>query len=330
MPARAGAVQAVQSQVLPALVETVPVTEYVPAEEPVPEPVIEPVSWIQIIPSEGEFDVMYAYIPQEDEEILPPTQPVSYYISTPAALYIPDALPIPEAYLSLPFYIRENSALYAAFWQQRPDLCVETVIWKVNASVHVPFYSQIRVNYQPNPLFITPTYRLPYGFSPAILVPVNHDDCPLRATPEAVAAFHRLRGAARAAGFDLAVTSAYRTAARQSQLWINGGRRDGRVARPYHSEHQTGRALDLWGPGGGLLDANGPSPTGRWVADNVHEHGFVVRYRAETTHITGYIHEPWHITYVSEPISIYMLENGILSLEEFVGRNPGASLPATA
>ncbi|MCL2225485.1 MAG: M15 family metallopeptidase [Defluviitaleaceae bacterium] len=309
--------------------ETPPPT---PTETPAapPEPVVEAAAWIQIIPPEEEIYTMYiqyVIIPQEYEDIIPPVQAISYavYVSTPAALTV-YAPPIPAEYAFLPFYIHENAALYAAFLQERPYLDVETIIWKVNASVHVPFYSQIRVNHQPNPLFITPTYRLPYGFTPAMLVPVNHAECHLRATPEAVAAFVSLRTSARANGFDLAVTSAYRTARRQSELWVGGGRRDGRVARPYHSEHQTGRALDLWGPGG-LLDASGPSPTGRWVADNVHYHGFIIRYRAETTHITGYIHEPWHITYVGAAIAMYMHNNNIISLEEFVGRNPGAALP---
>jgi len=288
------------------------------ASAPVVDAVVEPVSWIQIIPPDEDLMYeQYVHIPDEYENIIAPAQPI---------LLALDAPPIPAEYSALPFYINENSTLYAAFWQERPDLDIETIVWMVNASIHVPFYSQISVNYQTNPLFITPAYRLPDGFFPVGLVPVNNDECHLRATPEAVAAFKSLRTAAREAGFDLAVTSAYRSASRQSTLWENGGQRDGRVARPYHSEHQTGRALDLWGPGG-LLDSSGPTPTGQWVADNLHEYGFILRYRAETTHITGYIYEPWHITYVSTGISMYMHENNILSLEEFVGRNPGAALP---
>lgn len=227
----------------------------------------------------------------------------------------------------LSFYIQENSAAYAAFQLERPELDFETVVWKVNASVHVPFYSEIRVNNLPNPLFVTPSYRLPDGFVPHELVPVNNEDCILLATPETVAAFRSMRAWAQNAGIDLSVTSAYRTATRQAELWENGGRADGAVARPHHSEHQTGRALDLWGPGG-LLDASGPSPAGQWVAENAHRYGFIVRYRAETTHITGFMHEPWHLTYVGTEISMYMFEHNILSLEEFAGRNPHAILTA--
>jgi D-alanyl-D-alanine carboxypeptidase len=99
---------------------------------------------------------------------------------------------------------------------------------------------------------------------------------------------------------------------------------DGIVMRPYHSEHQTGRALDLSKPVGCLVE--GSSPVVEWIASNVHYYGFIVRYKYNTTHITGIIHEPWHITYVGREISMYMLDNNILSLEEFVGRNPGVSL----
>jgi len=305
----------------PAQARTVPQPAGTLTRAVAPTPTAEPITWIQIIPPDEETMYMqYIYVPAEYEDLLHYGQTVAVY----AAAAVP-APPIPVQYTALPFYINENASLYAAFLQERPYLDVETVIWKVNAFVHVPFYSQVLINHQPNPLFVTPNYRLPYGFSPDELVPVNHDGCHLRAQPAAVSAFRNLRAAARETGFDLAVTSAYRTASRQSELWVGGGRRDGRVARPYHSEHQTGRALDLWGPGG-LLDASGPSPTGRWVADNVHEFGFIIRYRAETTHITGYIHEPWHITYVGREIAMYMRNNNILSLEEFVGRNPGVAI----
>ena len=223
------------------------------------------------------------------------------------------------------FYIPENSSIYDYFHYNRPYLEKDEVVWKVNAHLHLPFYSYIRINYEPNPLLINPFYRLPYGFMPCYLVPVNSPDCNLRGTPEAVAAFHLLRATARQYGFNLSITSAFRTAAHQRRLWANRNFTDGVVARPYHSEHQTGRALDLWGPHG-LLDSRGATPTGIWVAENAHRYGFILRYRADTTHITSYIHEPWHITYVGVAISMYMHENNILSLEEFVGRNPGVTI----
>ena len=250
-------------------------------------------------------------LPQEEPRLFAPPRSRQYPANTP--------------FHAFSFYIPENAHNYEYFHHNNPELSTKEVVWKVNAHLHLPFYTYIYTNYDPNPLLVNPSYRLPPGFRPDNLVPVNSADCNLRGTPEAVEAFRAMRATARADGFDLSITSAFRTAERQRQLFSNRNYVDGVIARPYHSEHQTGRALDLWGPGG-LLDARGPSATGRWVAANAHNYGFIIRYGASTTHITGFIHEPWHITYVGRYISMYMYYNDILSLEEFVGRHPGATL----
>jgi D-alanyl-D-alanine carboxypeptidase len=92
--------------------------------------------------------------------------------------------------------------------------------------------------------------------------------------------------------------------------------------------------LDLGDPTGGLLDRfaerYGLSPTGHWVAENAHRFGFIVRYGLGKRPITGYIYEPWHITYVGLDIAFYMHTNSIPTLEEFVGRNPWVTLPPPA
>ena len=246
--------------------------------------------------------------------------------NVPTANTVNTIIPGQEVYAVFPFYIAENAQDYVEFHQQNPHFDAETVVWKVNAFLHIPFYEYIQINNDPRPLLVNPSHRLPYGFVPAVLVPVYDGNPDLLATPETAAAFRLIRASAQQDGLDLAVVSAYRTAERQRVLFDRQGR-DGVVARPYHSEHQTGRALDLWGPGG-LLDGGGgpPSPTGIWVAENAHNYGFIVRYTVENTHITGFIPEPWHITYVGLEISQYMHRNNILSLEEFVARNPGIGL----
>ena len=233
-----------------------------------------------------------------------------------------------EAFSVFQFYIADNAQYYADFQAQNPHMDAETVVWKVNAFLHLPHYSHIIINYDANPLLVNPVYRLPYGFSPAVLLPVYEGNMGLLATPATVDAFQAMRMSAQNDGLDLAVVSAYRPATRQTYLFNRQGGVDGAVARPYHSEHQTGRALDLWGPSG-LLDGDGgpPSPTGIWVRENAHNYGFIVRYTEENTHITGFINEPWHITYVSFEIAQYIVNNNLSSLEEFVARYPWWGLP---
>jgi len=238
-----------------------------------------------------------------------------------------ETAPGQEAYAAFPFYIPRNAQYYVQFHTENPQFDAETVVWKVNAFLHLPFYAHIQINYDTNPLLVNPSHRLPYGFTPAVLVPVYDGNPNLQATPETAEAFRQMRASANRDGLDLAVVSAYRPATRQRELFERQSG-DGVVARPYHSEHQTGRALDLWGPtSSGLLDSDGPTPTGIWVSENAHNYGFIIRYTEYNTHITGFINEPWHITYVGIQISQHMHQNNLSSLEEFVARNPGVGLP---
>ena len=224
------------------------------------------------------------------------------------------------------FYLEQNREAYFQFQAENPDFDIETIIWKVNASLHLPFYTDVRTSYEEIPLIINRYNRLPDDFMPHELV--NITGTGFMVIPQAKDAFDLLAAAAREEGHILAVASAFRNPTRQQELYdraIGNNPNQTSVAKPYHSEHQTGRAIDLGDGSGGLLDAGRQTPMGLWVAENAHRFGFIIRYREDTTHITSFIYEPWHITYVGEQISMYMYENNILSLEEFVGRNPNAT-----
>ena len=68
------------------------------------------------------------------------------------------------------------------------------------------------------------------------------------------------------------------------------------------------------------------APEGKWVAENVWKHGFVLRYPKNKSHITGIQYEPWHIRYVGLPHSAIMQKGenyirGILRLPKREKRN---------
>ena len=90
------------------------------------------------------------------------------------------------------------------------------------------------------------------------------------------------------------------------------------VAAPGASEHQSGLAIDLAtsANGGGLTESFGSTPAGQWLNENCWKYGFILRYPADKTEITGYIYEPWHFRYVGQPHAEYMYRNN-LCLEEY-------------
>jgi len=102
---------------------------------------------------------------------------------------------------------------------------------------------------------------------------------------------------------------------------------DKATARPGHSEHQTGLALDVGGESQkyALSYEFGETKEGKWIAEHCHEFGFIIRYvdgtKKEPGKLTGYVFEPWHIRYVGVDAATEMYEQGggKLTYEEYLG-----------
>ena len=92
-------------------------------------------------------------------------------------------------------------------------------------------------------------------------------------------------------------------------------------ARPGHSEHQLGLAADfsVRGQGCVIMVCFGKTEAGIWLAENAHEHGFILRYPKGYKPVTGFQYEPWHFRYVGIELATEMKTKGIKTLEEFWG-----------
>jgi LAS superfamily LD-carboxypeptidase LdcB len=101
-------------------------------------------------------------------------------------------------------------------------------------------------------------------------------------------------------GVHIRVFSAYRSFENQRYLYMKAESRFGpeqaSVAKPGHSEHQLGTALDLCGldPQSVLSKEFGNTREGMWLRENALRFGFRQSYTEENRHETGYIPEPWH------------------------------------
>ncbi|MDD4565343.1 MAG: M15 family metallopeptidase [Eubacteriales bacterium] len=91
------------------------------------------------------------------------------------------------------------------------------------------------------------------------------------------------------------------------------------VARPDHSEHQTGLAIDLE-LGKPEIDFIRPDFPYSGICQTFREkaaaYGFIERYPKGKEAITGIAHEPWHFRYVGAPHAAIMTELE-LTLEEY-------------
>ncbi|QAY71075.1 M15 family metallopeptidase [Xylanimonas protaetiae] len=140
-------------------------------------------------------------------------------------------------------------------------------------------------------------------------------------------AFLALAAAAEAAGVPVRAQSGYRSFVDQQvtyhrwQRELGDARADEQSARPGHSEHQTGLALDVL-PRGGACQAFGcfgATPQAAWLAAHAAEYGFVVRYQDGQEPVTGYTAEPWHLRYVGVAAASALAASGARSIEEYLG-----------
>jgi D-alanyl-D-alanine carboxypeptidase len=126
-------------------------------------------------------------------------------------------------------------------------------------------------------------------------------------------------------GNQMQAQSAYRSYSVQVgvyQGWVDSlgqAGADQTSARPGHSEHQTGLAMDISAlPAKCALDqCFADTDQGKWLAANAYKWGFILRYPEGKTDVTGYEFEPWHYRYVGIDLATAMHDTGIETMEEF-------------
>ncbi|EAC6058293.1 D-alanyl-D-alanine carboxypeptidase family protein [Listeria monocytogenes] len=141
---------------------------------------------------------------------------------------------------------------------------------------------------------------------------------------EAATALEEMFVATNKDGKKLFAVSGYRSYKRQQEVFqaeVNAkGDQKAReaVAYPGTSEHQTGLAMDISSENQSyeLTEAFGTTPEGKWLQENAHNYGFILRYMKGREAITKYQYESWHYRYVGKDAATIIYENN-WTLEEF-------------
>ena len=155
-------------------------------------------------------------------------------------------------------------------------------------------------------LIANKSYGMPREYNPGML-------------PVTAQAFAQLKADASVEGLNLYEGSGYRDYDFQVKCYESIVSAYGKEyadtysARPGYSEHQTGYTIDC----NTINDEFGETAEGKWLAENCHKYGFIIRYPQGKEDITGYAYESWHIRYVGVENATAIYEQG-LTLEEFL------------
>jgi D-alanyl-D-alanine carboxypeptidase len=131
----------------------------------------------------------------------------------------------------------------------------------------------------------------------------------------------RMVEAMNEAGLSVLVMSGYRTYGEQQLAYdkwlaLYPDRVDDISAKPGHSEHQLGTAVDF--STRAMIDLYGDffnvrferTAEGEWLRANAPAYGFTLSYPAWAVEETGYASEPWHYRYVG-PLAEELAARGI-------------------
>ncbi|MDF2035424.1 M15 family metallopeptidase [Cytobacillus oceanisediminis] len=174
-------------------------------------------------------------------------------------------------------------------------------------------------------------FSLPDGYEPSKLmipeVAFSYGKLDLEKSymrQDAAQALEKLFTGALNQGVELFAVSGYRSFTRQSQVFDAEVNRVGKekavlaVAIPGSSEHQTGLSMDISSRSANLelSEEFGETKEGKWLAENAHRYGFILRYPKGKEAITGYKFEPWHFRYVGTEAAKVIYEKK-WTLEEY-------------
>lgn len=176
------------------------------------------------------------------------------------------------------------------------------------------FYTGIRKITDPESLtvLVDKFHQLDSGYVPKDLEEIDpiYNSGSLLLRREARLAFEAMCREAEFEGMHLEAISTYRSFEYQSTIYFRNRTsdipleqyqiiRDKVSARPGHSEHQTGLAVDI----NDLEQTFELTSEGRWLAVNSYRFGFILRYPKGMEHITGYDYEPWHFRYLGRRLA---------------------------
>lgn len=189
-------------------------------------------------------------------------------------------------------------------YQSLEMISSKDAVTRVNLKLDIPFYSDIEEIQEPDSILVlvNKAHVLSKNYVPEDLVSIpSFPNLLLRKV--AIEDFEALLAKASLDGVFLTPYSTYRSYDYQDGLYkkyLNDDPVevvDTYSARPGHSEHQTGLAIDIksnshWYS---LTDADY-----QWMQENSYQYGFIIRYPKDHSFITGYKEEPWHIRYIGK------------------------------
>ena len=223
-----------------------------------------------------------------------------------------------------PYFKISNLTRYIEYYKKHQDYSLDKIIMNVEIGLDNDFYTNINIidNYNETTALVNKYNKLPEE--------VNYEDLVVLEKPYSDDGTKEIRNVvydnlirmiddAKKEDINLFVVSGYRTHEKQESLFNNSKAKNGinhallYSAKPYHSEHELGLAVDF----NSTLQSFEKTKEYEWLKLNAYKYGFIERYQKGKEAITGFGYEPWHYRYVGVSIATKIYEENI-TFEEYL------------
>lgn len=224
------------------------------------------------------------------------------------------------------YYKDDNFKRYFNYLTNYPKLSTSTIVSYINSNLDYDYYetdypTDLNKDYL---MIVNKYYMVGSSYTPNNLVHITstYGGNGQYIQNEAYNSYIKMFNDMKKIGLNLIVRSSYRSYSYQTTLYNNYVARDGKEAadtysaRPGYSEHQTGLAIDVGTPSTSNLGDFENTEEFKWMQENAHKYGFILRYPSDKVLITGYQYEPWHYRYVGVDVATKIKNTG-LTYEEY-------------
>lgn len=222
--------------------------------------------------------------------------------------------------LSSKYYMRNRLNRYLEYAKNSENIEINRVVSIVNANMDKDIYTDVKTVFQnDNLVIVNRFYKLENAAIPEDLKNISiqyaYDGHQLK--EEANNAYIKMARAARDSGITLIANVSYRSYDDQDATYNNFKSRygvtkaDELAARPGHSEHQTGLALNISTRLKEGQESFEETEAYSWLLNNAYKYGFIQRYPEGKEDITGFIFEPGHFRYVGIEVATQIYNENI-------------------
>ena len=213
---------------------------------------------------------------------------------------------------------------YIEYSNNNSSASTDKLIAVVNVGANKNWYDDVEVTdvSKGNLMIVNKFYGLPSDYEPElILVSSTYAYANKYVSVDIYDDLVGMLEAARDDGFTLVVSQGYRSYADQEETYNNykssysTSEADEFVARPGHSEYQTGLGVDIE-PYNKKVEDVTQSPEHKWLTDNAYKYGFILRYEEGKEDITGFEANDWRFRYVGRNAALQMHDKD-LTFDEY-------------